>query len=41
MCIVVQVMDMELELRALRAQIREKSLFSVELQKEVCLTLSL
>lgn len=29
-------MDMEHELRALRIQIREKSIFSFKLQKEVC-----
>jgi hypothetical protein len=33
-------MDMEHELRALRNQIREKSIVSVKLQKEVCFTLS-
>lgn len=33
----LQVMDMEHELRALRNQIREKSMFSIKLQKEVCL----
>jgi hypothetical protein len=32
----LQMMDMEHELRALRTQIREKSIFSVKLQKEVC-----
>ncbi|OMO90081.1 hypothetical protein COLO4_19403 [Corchorus olitorius] len=31
----MQVMDMEHELRALRAQIREKSIFSLKLQKEL------
>ena len=31
-----QVMDMEHELRALRLQLREKSIFSAKLQKEVC-----
>lgn len=29
-------MAMEYELRALRDQIREKSIFSIQLQKEVC-----
>ena len=32
----LQVMEMEHELRALRTQIREKFLFSLKLQKEVC-----
>ncbi|CAN1337589.1 Stomatal closure-related actin-binding protein 3 [Linum perenne] len=35
-----KVMDMEHELRALRAQIREKAIFSVKLQNQVCLAIS-